>query len=515
MPITASTLAALLLAASSGPAPLTPKEREGRQVYHEGLSPSGSGVHVMLAGTSLPAAQVTCVGCHGDDGLGRPEGGVTPTPVTWAELTKPWGRKLGSGRRHPPYDERTFARAVTEGVDSAGNPLDPAMPVYSISRADMEALVAYMKRLGDEPVAGVGGDEIRIGTVVPERGPFAALGGAIRGALETWADETNAAGGIHRRRVALHVAGYDPGREGGLESARRLLAGRDLLALVSGFTPAVEPELADLAEAQGVPLVGPFTPWPAGEEAGRRGVFYLLGGPREHARVLAGHAVREGGAGGGPAAILHPEDPRHADAARAAAERFREGGWAAEVVPFGRGRLDPAFVAGVEARGARWVLFLGEDPDLEDFFRAASAREWAPWVLASGALCGRATLAAPPAFRGRVLLAMPTIPADETAAGREALARAARRAGEGHHAARAAAWAAARVLGEGLRRAGRGVTRERLAASFEVLSGFETGVLPPLSYGTVRRIGAAGAWLVLVDLEAKGFRPLGGFVPVD
>ncbi|HET8538638.1 MAG TPA: ABC transporter substrate-binding protein [Anaeromyxobacter sp.] len=516
----AAVLSALVMggagAGAAGPAPLTKKERAGRVLYHEGRSPSGGAVNALVAGTSLSAEQVTCAGCHGDDGLGRPEGGVTPTPITWGDLTKPWGRTLDSGRQHPPYDDRTLARAVTDGVDSAGNPLQAAMPRYSMSRADTEALVAYMKRLGNEPVPGVGHEEARIGTVVPAKGPFAELGRAIRGTLDAWVAETNAAGGIHGRRVALHVAAYDPDREGGLEAAKALLARKDLLALVSGFTPAVEAELADLAEKQGVPLVGPFTPWPAGEDAGRARVFYLLGGPREQARVLAAHALREGAAGA-PVTVLHVDDVRHAEPARTAAERLRAGGGRPELVPYARGRLDVAAVARIQEKGSEWVLFVGEDPDLSDFLRGAAAREWTPRVLACGSLSGRAALTAPNAFQGKVVLAMPNAPADETPEGRAALERAARRSGSGERfrSARASAWAAAQVLGEGMRRAGRAVSRERLASSLEALSGFETGLLPPLSYGPVRRVGAAGAWLVTADVEAQAFRPMGGFTPLD
>src|SRR5512138_324829 len=105
-------LLALVLAA----APLTPKERAGRLLYHEGKSASASAVHALVGGTSLSAEQVTCAGCHGDDGAGRPEGGVRPTAIRWGELAKPWGRTLDTGRRHPAYDERAVARAITEGV---------------------------------------------------------------------------------------------------------------------------------------------------------------------------------------------------------------------------------------------------------------------------------------------------------------------------------------------------------------------------------------------------------------
>jgi ABC-type branched-subunit amino acid transport system substrate-binding protein len=157
------------------------------------------------------------------------------------------------------------------------------------------------------------------------------------------------------------------------------------------------------------------------------------------------------------------------------------------------------------------VLFIAEDEELSAFLREASARGWAPFVLASGSLAGRAALTAPAAFQGRITLAMPTAPANESASGREALARAARGsdAGQRFHAPRASAWGAAQVLAEGLRRAGKAVSRERLATSLEALQGFETGVLPPVSYGPARRIGVAGAWLVAADVEAKAFRVLG------
>ena len=523
MPLLGPALAAtaLLLTSAAGTAPLpalSARERAGRTIYHEGKSPSGGAINAQVGGTTLSAEMVTCVGCHGDDGRGRPEGGVTPTPIVWSELTRPYGRELPSGRRHPAYDDRTAARALTDGVDAGGTALEAVMPRYSMSRVDMESLVAYLKRLGNEPVPGVGPGELRLGTVLPEKGPFAELGRAIRGVLEAWVAEANVSGGIHGRKLVLQVGGYDPAREGGLEAARKLLARGDLLALVSGFTPAVEPELADLAEKEGVPLVGPFTPWPAGEAQARPKVFYLLGGPREHARVLAAHAVKESGPAGVPAVVLHVAEPRHAEAARAGAERLRAGGWTrVELVPFELGRLDAEAVAGLQARGAEVVLYIGEDPDLSSFFRWANAKDFAPRVLASGALTARAALAAPAAFQGRVVLAMTSAPAAETVAGREALARATQRAGvgDGHHAARASAWATALVLGEGLRRAGRGLSRERLISSLEALYAFETGLTPPISYGSVRRIGARGAWLVAADVEAQAFRPLGEWTEAE
>ena len=52
-----------------------------------------------------------------------------------------------------------------------------------------------------------------------------------------------------------------------------------------------------------------------------------------------------------------------------------------------------------------------------------------------------------------------------------------------------AAFAAAKLLEEGLRRAGRDLDRRKLVDALEELYGYETGLTPPLSYGPNRRIG--------------------------
>jgi hypothetical protein len=64
---------------------------------------------------------------------------------------------------------------------------------------------------------------------------------------------------------------------------------------------------------------------------------------------------------------------------------------------------------------------------------------------------------------------------------------------------------------EGLRRAGRDLSRTRLVEGIEKLYGFETGVTPPLTYGPNRRVGALGAHIVVVDFGNRQYVPLGWF----
>ncbi|HEY0083535.1 MAG TPA: cytochrome c, partial [Pyrinomonadaceae bacterium] len=136
---------------------LTPQETRGKQIYLRGTSASGKEIMAYLGEASLevPGSAMTCAACHGADGQGKPEGGVTPSNLTWAALTKPYGVVHASGRKHPPYTERALEIAVTRGLDPAGNRLHNVMPRYQMTREDMADLISYLKRLGTDRDPGV------------------------------------------------------------------------------------------------------------------------------------------------------------------------------------------------------------------------------------------------------------------------------------------------------------------------------------------------------------------------
>jgi ABC-type branched-subunit amino acid transport system substrate-binding protein len=207
---------------------------------------------------------------------------------------------------------------------------------------------------------------------------------------------------------------------------------------------------------------------------------------------------------------VHDSDEPIADAARAALEQARSRGWSGvEVVPHARGALPAERVAALASRGVDVVLFLGADADLEAFSHAAATLGWRPFVLLPGSLAARAAATAPAAHWRGLRLAYPALPSDERPAAREALG-----AGGAHRAARVAAYDAAELLLEGLRRSGKHLSRERLVDQLEAVYAFEPGLSPPLTYGRNRRVGALGAHVVEVDPVSGAFRPL-RWVPLD
>ncbi|MBK9517240.1 MAG: ABC transporter substrate-binding protein [Anaeromyxobacter sp.] len=504
------------LATGAAPRPLTPQQQAGRTIYLTGESPSGGGITATVGvdASPIPGSVLTCGSCHGEDGLGRPEGSVDPSIVTWSELTRAGGH-VHPGRRHRPFDARTLARSITDGVDPDGQRLDGAMPRYSMSREDLDALVAWMKVLELQLDPGLTPTLIRLGTVLPEAGPAAEVGRAMRATLEAAVKEVNAAGGLNGRRLSLAVAGYDPGRESAAAAARRLSTKEPVFAMVSGFAPGGEEELAAWAEAELIPQVGPFSPVARPPGAGHY-TFYLQPGPRELARVLVEHAARQPGLADPRLAVLRPEGaPALEAAARGALEQAAARGWRkVETVALGPDGPSREEVARLADQGTEVVLLLGDDRALAGFLSQALAAGWTPWVMAPGTLAARGAAEAPAGFDGRVLLAYPALPEGE-ASGRARLARLAPGAGERHLSARASAAAATTVLAEALRRTGRQLSRARLVASLEGLYQVETGLGSPVSFGPRRRVGAQGGYVVAVDLARRSFRPVGGWIRLD
>jgi cytochrome c len=146
------SVAPLLLRADSFSDHLTPAESRGKIIYTTGRSPSGRQLsyRFVSGGDLLPARGVACMNCHGVDGRGGKEGDVIAPAVTREALTKPSTASGLSGRLRAPYTDALLARAITDGVDSSGEPLNPFMPRWSLSKSELEDLLRYLNRLGSE-----------------------------------------------------------------------------------------------------------------------------------------------------------------------------------------------------------------------------------------------------------------------------------------------------------------------------------------------------------------------------
>ena len=505
-------------AAGQGGAPgqrraLTPQERRGKAIYLRGESLSGREITATISDVEVPASTVTCAGCHGLRGEGKTEAGITAGGLTWSNLLKPHTHP--TGRTHGPFGEATVVRAVTQGVDPAGNTLLAAMPRYRLSAEDMTDLVAFLKRIEYDLDPGLSDTSVKVGVILPAQGALAEGGAAMRDVLAAYFEDLNARGGVYGRRVELRVAEMGADAAATAASARRLIEHEEVFALVGGMSAGADAELAALARETETPFVGPATLLPQAGSPVNRQVFYLLPGLGEQARALVNFYAQRRPQPPTRVAVVYANSGVAASAASAVEEQCGKSACGTlQKVSYESARLDPASLVR-SLKGADAVFFFGTGGEEVAFIKEADAAGWTPSVLLLGALtAGDLAGRVPLSFKERVFVAFPTVPADLTPSGlaefralQEKYKIAAR-----HTASQLAALAAAKVFAEGLRRSGRDLSREKLVTALEGLYDYETGLTPRLTFGPNRRVGAAGASILKIDPEKKEFAPAGGWV---
>ncbi len=503
------------------PVALTPEERRGKQLYLQGTSVSGKEIQAYLGESSLevPGSAMACANCHGLDGQGRPEGGVAPSNLTWEALTKPYGVTHASGRTHPPYTDRAVELALTRGLDPAGNHLLNVMPRYQMSREDMTDLIAYLKRLGTDRDPGLGEGSIKIGLLSPKQGALAEMGRAIQAVVAAYFAEVNSQGGIYNRKLELKVAETGATAAETTTGFTRLVKDEGVFAVTSAMIAGADREVATLAQTSEVPLVGPFTLYPPASVPVNRQVFYLLSGVEDQSRALVNFAAQKfPGKSAQRAAVVYPVSEVNAGVADAIIAQGQKAGWSAPLkTTYARGQFDAAtLAAGLSAKGVNSLFFLGTGDDLGALLAVADKLKWTPAIYLPGATTGADILAAPASFKEKIYLSFPTVPADFTPAGQHGFRALAVKyqLPADHVAAQIAAYVSAQLLVEGLKRAGRDLSREKLIVALEGLYEYETGLTHALTYGPNRRTGAAGAYIVSVDVEKREFIPVGGWVGV-
>jgi hypothetical protein len=122
----------------------------GEQIYFTGTSRTGPPITASMEGMhTMPSGRLACVNCHGPDGKGgvvRMMMASAEAPnIQYSELTS--GEHEGGQEEHPAYTDETIKRAITEGVDPAGEPLDPLMPRWNMSDEQLNDLITFLKTL--------------------------------------------------------------------------------------------------------------------------------------------------------------------------------------------------------------------------------------------------------------------------------------------------------------------------------------------------------------------------------
>jgi ABC-type branched-subunit amino acid transport system substrate-binding protein len=507
-------------AAGAAQTRLLAAEKRGKQIYLSGTSPSGGKITAFLrdAAVEVPASALTCANCHGYRGEGKPEGGVIPSVITWEFLTKPYGVTHQTGRKHPPYTEKTLELGLLRGVDPAGNRLAGSMPVYQMSGEDLQDLVAYMKVLGSDADPGVSSSILRLGTIIPGEGPARETGIAVKSALEAYFTDVNEQGGIYSRKIDLRVLEVKTGSLPVGALVEQFLRRDEVFAMAGAFIAGSEKELAAVVESEEVPLVGPLTHFPRAEFPPNRRIFYLFSGLTEQALAIFNFASSKS-AEARRVAVVYPHAEPFSGVVPTIESECQRLNWPApEKLAYSQGSFDaPRVAKSLRDADADVVFLYTNAAETLALMNAVSGLKWSSLVFLPGALVGPDLLHAPRDVIASLHATFPTLPLDQTAAGvaeyrhlstKHSLPR--------HHLlAQINAVAAAKVLVAALKLGGRDISREKLISTLEGFYQFQTGLTPAITFGLNRRTGALGAYVVSIDAEKREFVPVSNWIKLN
>ena len=487
---------------------LTPQEKRGKAFYLRGETSSGQEVTALMGEIDVPASTLTCAGCHGIRGEGLTEGGVTAGPLTWSHLTKPYGHTDEGGRKHGAFSETSFVRMLTTGVDPAGNKLAVAMPAYRMPQEDMVNLIAYLKRIETDTDPGINDTTIVLGTVLPEKTALSGLAQSMGDVLQAYFAEINSRGGIYNRKIELRVLNGDP--KSTVPNMKRLIDEEQVFAIVSGLSAGAEDGVAALTQEKEVPYVGPSTLMPQRGAPVNRYIFYLLPGLKEQARALATFASKKTDAANSRVAIVSPDTEFNRSIVASIEEQAKKSVWKSLTTTYyaQEGFVASKYVAELKQKGIDTVFFLGSSIEATAMLKDADTDAWTPSIYMLGTLVGRNIAdAVTMKTKDKIFLAFPTVPADVSAAGAAEYSTLLQRnkLPSTHAAAQASALAAAKILVHALELCGKDLSRERLITTLEGLYEYDTGLMPKITFGPNRRIGALGAYVVTIDPEKKLF----------
>jgi ABC-type branched-subunit amino acid transport system substrate-binding protein len=479
----------------------------GRRLFETGVNSSGQPVEAVFgeSATPIPGTLLSCAGCHGKDGKGRAVKGSDPPDITWQTLTKPYPLRVGVGRSRPPYTEPLVVRAVTMGRDSSGRYLAAAMPRFRLTPGEAADLVAYMREVGSKSDPGVSPEAISIGVVLPQRRQLPAVHDAVRTVLDAYLEDLNRAGGIFGRRVEFSFIEAATELDGSRSAARALMIEQAVLAVVVSDAVGTEHDVGLLGKE--VPLVAPRA---GNNPSPVRHVFYLSAGVAGELGALAVQAARQLDLGRAHLAIVYRDDDNGRGVMAALRPLVERNGWRTidEVrLPTAGAPSDLPEETLLRIKADDALLIASPDPDTGKILSRLEQAGRYPLVLLPGSITAPEWLPQDLSAQMRILLGFELAGLPRARGGTSDI--------EPAHRAQRSVLAAVKLLVEGLRRAGRDVTRAKLIDAIETIQRFETGYLPPLSYGARQRIGFTGAQIVPFDPRRRQLMEPVGRIHLD
>jgi branched-chain amino acid transport system substrate-binding protein len=317
-----------------------------------------------------------------------------------------------------------------------------------------------------------------------------------------WIDHITARGGIHRQKIELVQMDdkFDPALA--KANAKVLIEEKNVLALfLNRGTPHTE-AVIPLLDQHGVPLVAPSTGAMMLHQPVRRNIFNVRATYQREAGKAVAHLHTMGMT---RIAVVHADDSFGLDGLEGASKGFRKAGFApVAVIKADRQKPDyKAIVPVITANETQAVLWIGSGNAVADGVKALRNAKSAAQVLTLSNNASSGFIKSLGDHSHGVVVTQ-VFPSERSFAYgfiKEALGLAREKKLE-LSPAMLEGYAAAKVLVEGLRRAGPSPTRARLQAAMETIRDFDLGGLE-VSYSVDDHTGLDFADLSIIGADGK------------
>ena len=341
--------------------------------------------------------------------------------------------------------------------------------------------------------------QILIGQTAGFSGPVASGVKETTDGAKLYIDSVNAKGGVHGQKIELISLDdkFDP--KLAAENAKQLIVERQVLALFlnrgTPHTEAINPVL----EQYGVPLIGPSTGAMVLHRPVKKFIFNVRATYQREAEKAVEHLNTMGVK---RIAVVHTDDSFGQDGLQGAVRGLTKVKLEPVVVlKTDRSKPDFSVLAAPLAKAqTQAIIWVGSGTHVVDGIKALRAAGPVPQIvtLSNNASSGFVKSLGANARGVIVTQVFPSERSIAFAMVKEAQAMASAKAGAALSPAMLEGFAAAKVLVEGLQRAGKNPTRERLRAALEGIKNFNLGGLE-IGYGPDDHTG-----LDFVDLSIVG-----------
>jgi len=357
---------------------------------------------------------------------------------------------------------------------------------------------------------GVTKDQIKIGYIGDLSGPIAAMGKGMMNGAKTYFQYINDDGGIHGRKIEFLCEDDQYQSPRAVLACKKLITRENVFCLFNILGSAQINAMYPLLEAHGIPLVAPATQSQSMAVPPRKYLFLADTTFTEQGKIGLEWLIEKQGVKNPKIACIYEDDEPGHDWLNGVSIGCKKHGFDLLKLPYKRGAIDfSSHVAKCKDAGITHIFQLTMIREPAMIFKEAQRIQYKPTIVCAHPARhpGVLKLAGDSVkhLKGLYLTSFMLDPFTETSPALEKFKALCSKykITKPNNTYAIYGYSAAMILVEGLKRAGKNLTREGLIKALETFKGYDNGIIAPFTWGPNMRGGASAAVKIFKASDGK------------